>query len=196
MRDRSHDNVTIRRATPADREDLVVCFRALQEHESTVDGNRADAAAVAGPYVDSLLVKSRHGAVTIFVAESDADVVGFIGVVGRYVSDDVREREREFAYVTDLVVLPPHRGQGIGRELLEAAEGYAASMGVRRLRVGVFAGNAGALEVYRAMGFRDDEVILSKTPAGVSVTAPSSSRPPRSSSPRIAAGTRRRRGSP
>lgn len=162
MREGPHRNLTIRRATPADREGLVVCFRALQEHESTVDGNRAEAAAVAGPYVDSLLVKSRHGAVTIFVAESDAAVVGFIGVVGRYVSDDIREREREFAYVTDFVVLASHRGDGIGRELLAAAEAYAASMGVRRLRVGVFAGNAGALEVYRAMGFEDNEVILAK----------------------------------
>src|SRR5262249_11929282 len=98
----------------------------------------------------------------ILVAETDGLVVGWIGVVSQYTSDDVLERHRDFAYITDLIVLEAYRGRGIGRQLLEAAEAYVASKGATRLRVGVLAANVKAHRVYAVAGFRDYELILDK----------------------------------
>jgi GNAT superfamily N-acetyltransferase len=154
--------VTIRAAVDHDRGGILEGMIALQTHERSVEPDRADPAVVAGPYVDDLFARRRKGTVEILVAEIDARVVGWIGVVARYTSEDILEQHREFAYITDLIVLEAYRGRGVGRRLLEAAEAYAASKGARRLKVGVLAANRSAHRVYAAAGFRDYEVILAK----------------------------------
>jgi len=153
---------TIRAATDDDRTGIIDCMIALQAYERSVEADRADPEAVAEPYVDDLLAKCRGGTAAILVAEADGRVVGWAGVVARHTSEDILERHREFAYITDLIVLEAYRGHGIGRRLLEGAEAHAASKGARRLRVGVLAANEGAHRVYAAAGFRDYEVILAK----------------------------------
>jgi predicted acetyltransferase len=81
-------------------------------------------------------------------------VVGFVCVLSRLESEDIIERDREHAYVTDLVVLEPYRNAGIASELMRVAEAHAFSAGARRLRVGVLAANRGAHNLYRRLGSR------------------------------------------
>jgi ribosomal protein S18 acetylase RimI-like enzyme len=154
--------VTIRVAADADGSSIRDCMVALQTYEGAVEPNRADPALVVEPYLKDLAAKCRSGVAEILVAAIDGRVVGWVGVVARYTSDDILERHRQFAYITDLIVLEGYRGQGIGRQLLGAAEAYAASKGARHLRVGVLAANVNAHRVYAAAGFRDYEVILDK----------------------------------
>jgi GNAT superfamily N-acetyltransferase len=156
------DMVTIRAAADTDREGILEGMIALQTHEQSIEADRADPAVVAGPYVDDLLARRRKETVEILVAEIEARVVGWIGIVAEYTSEDILEQHREFAYITDLIVLEAYRGRGVGRRLLEAAEAYAASKGAKRLKVGVLAANGDAHRVYAAAGFRDYEVILAK----------------------------------
>jgi len=134
---------------------------ALQTYESSVEPGRADP-DVADLYLSELLVQCRSGAAQILVAELDARVIGWIGVVPQYTSEDVLERYRDFAYITDLIVLEAYRGKGVGRQLLATAEKYCESKGAKRIRVGVLARNGHAHRVYAAAGFRDYEVILEK----------------------------------
>ncbi|MFB9970419.1 GNAT family N-acetyltransferase [Pseudoroseomonas cervicalis] len=61
--------------------------------------------------------------------------------------------EREHGYVADLFVRESHRGTGIGRALLEEAERLTRARGLKRLLIGVLAGNDGAEAAYRRFGF-------------------------------------------
>jgi GNAT superfamily N-acetyltransferase len=63
-------------------------------------------------------------------------------------------------YVVALVADRNHGGQGIGRALLVHARLYAASLGLRQLRVDCWAGGEGALvRYYEAAGFSPVEPI-------------------------------------
>jgi len=55
--------------------------------------------------------------------------------------------------VEDLVVDATHRGAGVGRHLLEAAEAWARARGATRLQLLADAGNAPALEFYARLGW-------------------------------------------
>ena len=57
------------------------------------------------------------------------------------------------AFLYDIEVDQPHRGQGYGRALLAAAEGAVRSHGVSALELNVFGGNATAIALYRSAGY-------------------------------------------
>lgn len=58
------------------------------------------------------------------------------------------------AILEDLVVSEENRGQGIGRELLSAMEGWAGERGVRRLQLLADRNNTRALEFYKKMDWK------------------------------------------
>jgi ribosomal protein S18 acetylase RimI-like enzyme len=64
------------------------------------------------------------------------------------------------AIVDQLVVAPGHERRGVGRSLLDCAEGYAIANQALTLRIVVEAGNAVARDFYRRRGFvpLEDEV--------------------------------------
>jgi ribosomal protein S18 acetylase RimI-like enzyme len=98
----------------------------------------------------------------VLVAELDGAVVGFVTVLTRYRSPEPDDDPAEHGFVSDLVVLATHRGRGLGRQLLRAAEARARKAGARALRLSVKAGNAGALALYAAEGFAAAETLLEK----------------------------------
>lgn len=55
--------------------------------------------------------------------------------------------------IHDFSVLPEHRGQGIGRQLLRAVEQRARQTGCCRVTLEVQEGNAAARHVYESIGF-------------------------------------------
>ena len=57
--------------------------------------------------------------------------------------------------IHDLAVLPQHRGRGIGRALLEAAERHARAKGCCKLTLEVQDDNTRARNLYRRFGFND-----------------------------------------
>ena len=62
---------------------------------------------------------------------------------------------RPLLNVHDLAVLPGHRGRGIGRALLAAAEAHARELGCCKLTLEVQDDNAPARRLYEHFGFRD-----------------------------------------
>ena len=56
--------------------------------------------------------------------------------------------------VDQLFVSPEHEAEGVGRQLLEFAEGYAIWQGARALQVVVESGDDRALTFYRGRGFK------------------------------------------
>src|SRR5687767_15072743 len=64
-------------------------------------------------------------------------------------------RARPLLNIHDLAVLPQHRGHGVGRALLRAAEEHALRKGCCRLTLEVRDDNATARALYRRCGFDD-----------------------------------------
>jgi GNAT superfamily N-acetyltransferase len=88
---------------------------------------------------------------------------GVLDVLDSYASDVVgggqplsREvRDRLPSILRDLAVLPEHRGHGVGRALLQAAEDHARRKGCCKLTLEVQDDNTRARILYRRFGFED-----------------------------------------
>jgi ribosomal protein S18 acetylase RimI-like enzyme len=80
---------------------------------------------------------------TVFVAELEGGPAGFVAL----------EKSADTIRIAHLFVSPVHEGEGVGRQLLEYAEGFAISNGAIRLQVVVEIDNRRALDFYRGRGF-------------------------------------------
>jgi GNAT superfamily N-acetyltransferase len=81
---------------------------------------------------------------TVFVAEVEGSPAGYVAL---------DREEDECVRVDQLFVSPDHEAEGVGRQLLEYAEGYAIFQGARSLRVVVSEADARAVGFYRGRGF-------------------------------------------
>jgi RimJ/RimL family protein N-acetyltransferase len=106
----------------------------------------------------------RHPDAAVFVADDDGEVVGRLSL-----SRDPHPASKHVADV-GLMVAASHRGQGIGRLLLEAAVEWSRKSEIRKLELHVFPWNEPALRLYESFGFeregyrkghyaRDDEFV-------------------------------------
>jgi ribosomal protein S18 acetylase RimI-like enzyme len=82
---------------------------------------------------------------TVFVAELEGSPAGYVALT--QADDAVR--------IDQLFVSPEHEAEGVGRQLLEWAEGYAISERAARLEVVVESENRRALDFYRGRGFTE-----------------------------------------
>ena len=80
---------------------------------------------------------------TVFVAEIDGAPAGYVAV----------KPAGEAIRVDQLFVSPEHEAEGVGRQLLEYAEGYAISQGALALQVVVSRRDTRAVDFYRGRGF-------------------------------------------
>jgi len=81
---------------------------------------------------------------TVFVAEVGGAPAGYVAL----------EQSEQAVRVDQLFVSPAHEAEGVGRQLLEFAEGYAIWQGVPALQVVVESGDDRALSFYRGRGFK------------------------------------------
>src|SRR5262245_44821132 len=58
------------------------------------------------------------------------------------------------AEVKRVYILSRFRGAGLGRRLMQEAGFYAQSRGIRRLLLGVYSGNSGAISFYEKLGYQ------------------------------------------
>jgi GNAT superfamily N-acetyltransferase len=80
---------------------------------------------------------------TVFVAELEGEPAGYVAV----------QRVEAAVRVDQLFVSPEHEAEGVGRQLLEHAEGYAIAEGAQTLQVVVSGGDRRATDFYRGRGF-------------------------------------------
>ncbi len=91
--------------------------------------------------------------VGMFVAESGVGVCGFVRVVATRTPEGHSLLPRSFARVDELAVALNARREGIGKLLLEAAEGWAREQQLPAMEVTVWAFNEAASQLYEKQGF-------------------------------------------
>ncbi len=138
------------------------CAIELQDFERGLDPRIPSGEQIADRYLDLMFRRCAEFDGVVLVAEVDGAVSGFVSVWTRYRSSEPNDGPAEHGYVSDLVVSEKHRGRGIGRALLRAAEARSRQAGVDTLRVSVKASNTGALSLYSAEGFENLEIYLEK----------------------------------
>ncbi len=65
-------------------------------------------------------------------------------------------------WLYQILVEESRRGQGLGREAMALLEKEARRLGAPRIELNVFGGNEVARGLYRALGYREDAVVMSK----------------------------------
>ena len=88
---------------------------------------------------------------TLFVADRDGDLCGLLGLDLMYYLPLGARTCR----ITALVVATAHQGDGVGRDLLQAAETWARQSGAARIEVTSGAQRSEAHAFYRACGYSD-----------------------------------------
>ena len=89
----------------------------------------------------------RHRHAAVFVAETNGTIIGRLSV-----SRDPHPASEHVADV-GLMVAAGHRRQGAGTALMEAAERWARSVGIRKLELHVFPYNEPAIALYERLGY-------------------------------------------
>jgi ribosomal protein S18 acetylase RimI-like enzyme len=141
---------------------LRACAIELQDFERALDPRLPEGDKMADAYLEEVFDRARKFAGKFFVAEIDGQVVGLVSVLGACQLEEPSETPAPFAYVDDLLVLPKHRGQGIGKALLAEAEGYAKRCGRASIRLCVKGGNHQARAFYAKAGYGEYELELEK----------------------------------
>jgi ribosomal protein S18 acetylase RimI-like enzyme len=151
----------IRECQPAEMPQVEACFVELQDFLHALEPNVLEGKA-AKKYFDFMRSRCAETSGKVFVAEEEQQVVGFVCVWGKVPSEELDEEPGEYAFISDLVVLPAYRRQRVGQALLERAEEYARSLGVKKIQLEVLANNTGALKLYTNDGFRAYHLLMTK----------------------------------
>ena len=153
----------IRDYIPNDLDGLKICLIALQEAEQEFSPLVADGRLIADDYFSELMHRTSTEAGKIIVAEHDNQIAGYVAIQSRVKADKIHEIAYEYAYISDLVVLPEYRGLGYGRALLDEAIEFAKSQKAKLIRIGVAAQNTPANKLYVENGFEPIAIIMEKT---------------------------------
>lgn len=154
--------LVIRSAEARDRDALIEQFLGLNLHEEAIAGNRRTDRPGAVASLDAALDRVAASGGVALVAEHAGAVVGHLFLVFERDPVYVREELRTHAHVSELFVRPVARGAGIGTALLREAERLALDRSLRRISIGVLAGNAATERLYLRLGFRPHAIELEK----------------------------------
>lgn len=92
----------------------------------------------------------------LFVGLVDGEEIGYLWLF----TDPEKSPQETFIY--DIEVVEGRRGEGLGRALLEAAEGWCADHSVGTLRLHVFGFNTAAITLYESAGFETTDLTMAK----------------------------------
>ncbi len=148
----------IRRASLTDTDAILALVPRLSFSFAPPPWRDPAAMAVTDRDVVAEAIRSTTDDPTVFVAEADGAVAGFVHV--RSLEDYYRRRKH--GHVADLVVAPAFEGRGIATALLARAEEWTRALGYDWITLGVFEQNVRAEQLYRRQGFRRDVIRLLK----------------------------------
>lgn len=145
---------------PAQQVDLSACCDLLRQLFS-IEADFAFDADKAARGLALLLNAPEH---LLLVAERAQQVCGMVSVQ-RLIST---AEGGPVGLVEDMVVANEHRGRGIGRRLLTAAEAWARDQGLTRLQLLADRDNASALAFYHRQGWQTTALVAWRRPLLIS----------------------------
>lgn len=150
----------------ADRPSVVQLMCELQEHIAAIDPLqriRVIDDFDAERYVEHLLERTKENG-QMLLARDEGVVVGFIaGTIPGEDPDDVLDHyPAKEGNIVEMVVSQKHRGQGVGRMLMEKMEEYFREKNCEYIRVGCLAPNTGSHAFYEKCGFADRYIEMLK----------------------------------
>ncbi len=157
--------ILVRPATPDDADALAAVYMASAEHHLRLDPSlyvQPDAAEISKRYRSRLPTGDDAA---ILVADIAREVVGWIELQVRQPGTEPRMLRDALIAEIDIAVLPDYRGAGIGSDLLEAGEQWAAKRGVEYMTVAVHTANVDAARFYQDHhGWRTTGLLMLKRP--------------------------------
>nr|WP_042178104.1 GNAT family N-acetyltransferase [Kibdelosporangium sp. MJ126-NF4]CEL12972.1 GCN5-related N-acetyltransferase [Kibdelosporangium sp. MJ126-NF4]CTQ98657.1 GCN5-related N-acetyltransferase [Kibdelosporangium sp. MJ126-NF4] len=132
--------VSLRRARPDDAADVAALLVELGYPDNEV-------AAVG----QRLAMWAQEPAGVVLVAQLGGRVVGTVAVA----AIPYLEQEGRWGRIVALVVSAECRGQGVGRQLVEAAEAAASGLGCVKMEVSSSRARTESHPFYRSLGYRD-----------------------------------------
>jgi GNAT superfamily N-acetyltransferase len=143
-------NITIQEAAESDLADIVALLdqliKSLQDSENLEPGTIEQNCRI-------LMVDP---AVRFLIAKEDRQAIGFINFSLRRTT----LHPGPSGLIDELVVAESHRGQGVGRLLVEACITECRKLGCSELEVSTKKSNNAARSFYKRCGFEDDAVLL------------------------------------
>jgi ribosomal protein S18 acetylase RimI-like enzyme len=104
--------------------------------------------------VPALAARPQAYSVLAFVGADDSQPVGLVNCIEGFSTFACKP----LVNVHDVAVLGGYRGQRIGERMLALAEDLARARGACKLTLEVLSGNAGAIALYRRIGFGNYEL--------------------------------------
>jgi ribosomal protein S18 acetylase RimI-like enzyme len=150
---------------PSRIEELQPLWLALREHHASVTGHWGPLRPADESWrrrrADHEAILAEGGVLLLAVSDED-ELLGYAMCEQEQGGSPTWAWPADFLAIVDLVVLPDHRGRGVGEALLQAAEDEARSRGVAALDLMVAAPNEGARRFYERHDFRADLITYRK----------------------------------
>jgi ribosomal protein S18 acetylase RimI-like enzyme len=166
MRAHASPEVHIREARRTDRAVITQLLETLQDDMATIDPEHRMVRAAAYGRVSTrqLYADLRKHDGLLLVAERSGAPVGLLAGWVAAVSpiDRLQSLPYRTGFVSEIVVLPGHRGRGIGSRLLKEGERRFIAEGCDSVSLYVFGPNRGARRLYLRRGYRLHSLRLGK----------------------------------
>jgi ribosomal protein S18 acetylase RimI-like enzyme len=147
--------VVIRPATPADLPDLRRGVVELQEHERRLHATRLPGEQIADVYIAWLQEQAENKSGVMMVAEIGGSFAGFaVGWIAQHHNIPETADANRFGYLSDICVMPSHRGQRIAHQLLAAIEQISAAPASRACALALWPRMRQRVRATRAPGSR------------------------------------------
>ena len=139
--------IKIRQIREGDAESFLAMMKTLDNETKFMmyePDERISTVEKQGKIINELLARDNQ---TIFVAEDDGWLVGFLGVYG---GEFRRTRHRAYIVVG---IIREFWGRGVGKSLFLEMEKWSRSKGIHRLELTVMSHNERGIRLYQKMGF-------------------------------------------
>jgi len=155
-------SAVIREFQKSDEKKVKKCIKELKEYESQFDEDYLTGSEAVDRLFQDLIKAKKERKGKIFVAEANENIAGFISMEVENKNDELITKKVDCIYVSDLVVLPEHRGKNIGKMLLDKANEYAGSNNIKYVKLIVFSESKQTKAIYKHLGFQDYETTMLK----------------------------------
>ncbi len=150
--------IRIRAATVEDRDFMFAQAERLASVAALPWHAEHDVLAFQHRYMIAAFARPASEAASFIAEDTTAQRLGFVHVEASTASVTLEPS----AYVTVLAVTEAAERQGVGAQLMQAAEAWARQQGFRLICLDVFANNRRARAFYARQGYQDDSLRLTK----------------------------------